>query len=78
MLKKEDIKKINKGVGFRFCLFDRELVNGVGFGRFKVFVGRKRKVNVMDKSSDEVKYYRIWRIKFIFYFFYKLFNFYIE
>ena len=55
MPKKEDTKKINKGAGSRPCSPDRELVNGVGSGRPKAPVGRKRKANAMDKSGDEVK-----------------------
>ena len=55
--KKEDTKKISKGKGAdsRPCSPDRELVNGVGAGRPKAPVGRKRKANAMDKSGDEVK-----------------------
>ena len=58
MPKKEDTKKISKGkgtAGSRPCSPDRELVNGVGGGRPKAPVGRKRKANAMDKSGDEVK-----------------------
>ena len=56
--KKEDTKKTNKGkgAGSRPCSPDRELVNGVGSGRPKAIVGRKRKANAMDKSGDEVLY----------------------
>ena len=57
MPKKEDTKKISKGkgtAGSRPCSPDRELVNGVGGGRPKAPVGRKRKANAMDKSGDEV------------------------
>ena len=60
--KKEDTKKTSKGkgAGSRPCSPDRELVNGVGSaGRPKAIIGRKRKANAMDKSSDEVnKFYR--------------------
>jgi len=59
MPKKEDTKKISKGkgtAGSRPCSPDRELVNGVGGGRPKAPVGRKRKANAMDKSGDEVKH----------------------
>ena len=54
--KKEDAKKTSKGkgAGSRPCSPDRELVNGVGSGRPKAIVGRKRKANAMDKSGDEV------------------------
>ena len=58
MPKKEDTKKISKGkgtAGSRPCSPDRELVNGVGGGRPKAPVGRKRKANAMDKAGDEVK-----------------------
>ena len=78
MPKKEDTKKINKGAGSRPCSPDRELVNGVGSGRPKAPVGRKRKANAMDKSSDEVKHYRIWKIKLTFYSPHKPFNSYIK
>lgn len=56
MPKKEDAKKTNKGkgAGSRPCSPDRELVNGVGSGRPKAIVGRKRKANAMDKAPDEV------------------------
>ena len=56
MPKKEDTKKTNKGkgAGSRPCSPDRELVNGVGSGRPKAIVGRKRKANAMDKAPDEV------------------------
>ena len=71
MPKKEDAKKISKGkgtAGSRPCSPDRELVNGVGGGRPKAPLGRKRKANAMDKSGDEVKQEKnfLFRLRFFF------------
>lgn len=52
--KKEDSKKISKGsAGSRPPSPDRDLVNGNGT-RTKAVIGRKRKANAMDKSSDDI------------------------
>ena len=70
MPKKEDTKKISKGkgtAGSRPCSPDRELVNGVGGGRPKAPVGRKRKANAMDKSGDEVKQEKNFLFFFLFF-----------
>jgi hypothetical protein len=52
--KKEDLKKISKGAaGSRPPSPERELVNGNG-PKTKSMIGRKRKANAMDKSSDDI------------------------
>lgn len=59
--KKEDQKKISKGAaGSRPPSPDRELVNGTGT-RPKSIIGRKRKANACDKSSDDIMV--CWQLK---------------
>lgn len=52
--KKEDLKKLSKGsAGSRPPSPERELVNGTG-ARPKSVIGRKRKANASEKSSDDI------------------------